>query len=287
MSGDSRQPWKLPVFGSEEAGRIPTQLDTDKPHSARMYDYYLGGKDNFKADRETAEMAMRSWTAVRTAVRENRAFLGRGVRYLVEEAGVRQFLDIGTGLPSANNVHEVAQAIDPACRVVYVDNDPIVLAHAHALLTSTPEGRTAYINADLRNVEGILDDPVVRGTLDFDQPIALGLVAILHFLPDEDDPRRIVRTLLDALPAGSYFMASHVTAEHDPAGVHGLEETYRKGGVPAQARDAAVFAELAFTGLNLVDPGVTLVSEWRPEGDAARPPVEEVNWYGGIARKPS
>ncbi|MGI8335929.1 SAM-dependent methyltransferase [Actinomadura scrupuli] len=286
MSGESRRPWSLPVFGAEEAGQVPTQLDTDRPHSARMYDYYLGGKDHFQADRETAEKAMRSWTAVRTAVRENRAFLGRGVRHLVQEAGVRQFLDIGTGLPSAGNVHEVAQAIDPTCRVVYVDNDPIVLAHAHALLTSAPEGRTAYIDADLRDAESILNDPAVRGTLDFDQPIALGLVAILHFLTDEDHPREIVRTLLDALPSGSYFMASHVSAEHDPVGVRGLEQTYRDGGVPAQARDAAAFTELAFAGLELVEPGVTLVSEWRPDGDAPRPPAEEVNWYGGIARKP-
>jgi hypothetical protein len=277
--------WMTPK-GDESGGSLPTDLKVDVPHSARMYDYFLGGKDNFKADRETADKAALSYPPARTAIRENRAFLGRGVRYLVQEAGIRQFLDIGTGLPSTDNVHEVAQSIDPTCRVVYVDNDPIVLAHAHALLTSTPEGRTAYINADLRNVEDILNDPAVRGTLDFDQPIALGLVAILHFVTDEDHPREIVRTLLDALPSGSYFMASHVSAEHDPAGVHGLEQTYRDGGVPAQARHAADFAELAFAGLELVEPGVTLVSEWRPDGDAPRPTAEEVNWYGGIARKP-
>ena len=151
-------------------------IDTSKPHSARMYDYYLGGKDNFAADRETAERALRSWPAVRTAVRENRAFLGRAVRYLVGEVGIRQFLDIGTGLPSANNVHEVAQAIAPECRVVYVDNDPIVLTHARALLTSAPQasrpqGRTAYIQADARDPEAILNHPETRRLIDFTQPV--------------------------------------------------------------------------------------------------------------------
>src|SRR6266480_1785035 len=175
---------------------------------------------------------MESWPAVSTAVRENRAFLGRAVRFLVAEAGIRQFLDIGTGLPSANNVHEVAQGLEPSCRVVYVDNDPIVLAHARALLTSTPEGSTAYIQADLREPEKILDDPVTRQTLDFSQPIALVLVAVLHFVPDGDDLRRIVDTLLDALPAGSCLVASHVTQEHDPEGVGGLVRTYQAAGLP-------------------------------------------------------
>src|SRR6266851_3764238 len=208
-------------------GLMEPRIDTAKPHTARIYDYYLGGTDNFAADRRTAERALQSWPAVRSAVRENRAFLGRAVRFLVAEAGIRQFLDIGTGLPSANNVHEVAQGLVPSCRVVYVDNDPIVLAHARALLTSSPEGKTAYIQADLREPEKILDDRVTRQTLDFAQPIALMLVAVLHFVPDSDGPRRIVDTLLDALPSGSYFAASHVTPEHDPEGVGGLVRTYR------------------------------------------------------------
>jgi hypothetical protein len=251
-----------------------------------MYDYYLGGKDHFAADRETAEKAMTSWTSVRTAVRENRSFLGRAVRYLADEVGIRQFLDIGTGLPSANNVHDVAQGVAPESRVVYADNDPIVLAHAQALLTSTPEGRTAYIHADLREPEKILTNPSARRLLDFDRPIALMLVAILHFLPDGDDPRALVRTLIDALPSGSHLVASHVTPEHDPDGVRGLEDSYRAGGVPAQARTAEDFAELAFDGLELVDPGVRLVSEWRPDHTASRPTAAEVSWYGGVARKP-
>ncbi len=262
------------------------RIDTEKPHTARIYDYYLGGNDNFAADRRTAERAMQSWPAVRTAVRENRAFLGRAVRFLVAEAGIRQFLDIGTGLPSANNVHEVAQGLVPSCRVVYVDNDPIVLAHARALLTSSAEGKTAYIQADLREPEKILNDPVTRQTLDFTQPIALMLVAVLHFVPDSDGPRPIVDTLLGALPSGSYLVASHVTPEHDPEGVGGLERTYQASGLPAQARVADDFAGLAFRGLDMVDPGLVLVSEWRPDTERVRPQASEVNWYGAIARKP-
>jgi SAM-dependent methyltransferase len=259
-------------------------LDTTKPHSARVYDYYLGGKDHFAADRETGQKAMQSWPAVRTAVRENRAFLGRAVRYLAGEAGIRQFLDIGAGLPSADNVHEVAQVAAPESRVVYVDNDPIVLAHARALLTSTPEGRTAYIEADLRNPEAILASPAVAQTLDLGRPAALMLVAVLHFLVDAEEPARLVATLLGALAPGSYLVASHVTPEYDPEGVGGLERTYRQAGIPAQARTAAEFAALAFRGLEMIDPGVVLVSEWR-RTSGSRPLPAEVNWYGGIGRK--
>jgi SAM-dependent methyltransferase len=282
-----------PAASGEHASHAPAtegftlepKIDTTMPHSARMYDYFLGGKDHFAADRETAELAMQSWPAVRTAVRENRAFLGRAVRYLVAEAGIRQFLDIGTGLPSANNVHEVAQFIAPECRVVYVDNDPIVLAHARALLTSAPAGRTAYIHADLREPEAILADPVTRQTLDWRQPVALMLVAVLHFLVDADDPEAIVDTLVGALPPGSFLVASHVTPEHDPEGVGGLEKAYRAGGIPAQSRTVDDFAALAFRGLSMVDPGLVLVSEWRPDAPPPRPLASEVNWYGGAGRK--
>ena len=262
------------------------EINTAKPHAARVYDFYLGGKDHFAADRETGQALMRVVPTIRAAARENRAFLGRAVRYLVAEAGIRQFLDIGTGLPSANNVHEVAQGLVPSCRVVYVDNDPIVLAHARALLTSSPEGKTAYIQADLREPEKILGDPVTTATLDFSQPIALMLVAVLHFVPDGDDPQRIVDTLLDALPAGSYLAASHVTAEHDPDTLAGAGRAYQERGLTGQIRTADEFAELAFRGLALVDPGLTLVSEWRPRGTGPRPMPSEVNTYGGVARKP-
>ncbi|MGH3329630.1 MAG: SAM-dependent methyltransferase, partial [Streptomycetales bacterium] len=259
----------------DAADRVPPGIDTSRPHSARMYDYLLGGKDNFAVDRETAELALKSAPNGRTAARENRAFLGRAVRYLTREAGVRQFLDVGTGLPSANNVHEVAQGVAPEARVVYVDNDPIVLAHARALLTSTPQGRTAYVDADLREPLKIIDHPTVRDTLDFTKPIALMLMAILHFLPDEDDPREVVRTLMDPLPAGSFLVSSHVTAEHDPVGIGAVERTYRAAGMRVQARTACDFHEVAFTGMRLVDPGVVLVSEWRPEGTGPRPSAAE------------
>jgi hypothetical protein len=269
-----------------EQGVMEPGFDAAKPHTARIYDYYLGGKDNFAADRRTAERALQSWPAVRTAVRENRGFLGRAVRFLVAEAGIRQFLDIGTGLPSANNVHEVAQGLVPSCRVVYVDNDPIVLAHARALLTSSPEGKTAYINADLRDPEKILSDPVTAATLDFTQPVGLMLVAVLHFVPDGDGPRQIVDTLLDALPPGSYLAASHATAEHDPDTLAGAGRAYQERGITGQIRTADEFTELAFRGLDMVEPGLVLVSEWRPRGPGPRPLPAEVNTYGGVARKP-
>ena len=266
--------------------RLSSVIDITRPHSARMYDYYLGGKDNFAADRETAEKTLGVWPSLQTAVYENRGFLGRAVRCLVEERGIRQFLDIGTGLPSAQNVHEVAQSAAPQARVVYVDNDPIVLTHAHALLKGTPEGLTAYVRSDLREPERILNDPVTREVLDFDQPIALMLVAILHFIVDADDPRAILRTLVDALPSGSYLVASHITDDHDPKGIIQAQDLYRASGVPAQARSKEEFTELVFDGLELVDPGVELVSEWRAEGLGPRPSAAAVSWYGGIARKP-
>jgi hypothetical protein len=261
-------------------------FDTTKPHPARMYDYLLGGKDNFAVDRETAELAMQSWRTVRSAARENRAFLGRAVRYLVREAGIRQFLDIGTGLPAANNVHEVAQAAQPECRVVYADNDPIVLAHARALLASSPEGRTAYIDADLREPEKILASPAVVKTLDFSQPVALMLVAVLHFVPDEDNPAHIISTLLDALPSGSYLVVSHATLEYDPEGVSGAGAAYQARGLTGQLRTMDELAELAFRGMEMVDPGVVPVSEWRPDGAGPHPLAAEVNANGGVARKP-
>jgi SAM-dependent methyltransferase len=263
----------------------PPEIDVTKPHPARMYDYFLGGKDNFAADRAIATQVLDSWGSVRTAVRENRAFLGRAVKYLAGEAGISQFLDLGTGLPSANNVHEVAQAINPEARVVYADNDPIVLAHARALLASGPRGVTAYLDADVRNPDTILANPIVRDTLDFGMPIALMLVAVLHFLPDEDDPRQIVQTLVDALPPGSYLVASHATAEHNPEGLSGAGRAYSQGGMRGAIRNSDEFGELAFDGLELVDPGVVLVSEWRPE-EPIRPMPSEVNTYGGVARKP-
>jgi SAM-dependent methyltransferase len=261
------------------------QLDTSRPHPARIYDYTLGGKNHFAADRAVADKVLAQWPAARTGARENRAFLGRAVRYLAGEAGVRQFLDIGTGLPTTNSVHEVAQAVDPSCRVVYADNDPLVMAHARALLTSAPEGRTAYIHADLRDPAAILAHAATIDTLDFGQPVALMLLGILHFIHDEDKPAELMRVLLEALPPGSYLVASHVTGEHDEEGPAAGQRAYRAASMPTQVRDADDFARLAFSGLELVPPGVVLVSEWRPGNPGPRPAASEVNCYGGVARK--
>jgi hypothetical protein len=264
---------------------LPTGIDTSRPHPARTYDYFLGGKNNFAADREVADKVIAGWPAIRIGVRENRKFLARVVRYLAGEAGVRQFLDIGTGLPTADNVHEVAQSVTPSARVVYADNDPLVLAHARALLTSSPEGRTAYIHADLRDPASILNDPVTRDVLDFNQPIALMLVAILHMVPDEEKPAEIVATLLDALPPGSYIVASHITGEHNE-GAAAAEGRFQEASLKAQWRDSDVFARLAFNGLDLVPPGVVLTSEWRNDDEAGpRPTAADVSAYGGVARK--
>jgi S-adenosyl methyltransferase len=264
---------------------LPTGIDTSRPHPARTYDYFLGGKNNFAADREVADKVIAGWPGILIGVRENRKFLARAVRYLTGEAGVRQFLDIGTGLPTANNTHEVAQAVAPAARIVYVDNDPLVLAHARALLTSSPEGRTAYIHADLRDPAAILNDPVTREVLDFSQPIALMLVAILHMIPDQEQPAEIVSTLLKALPPGSYIVASHITAEHNE-GAAAAENRFQEARMSAQWRDSDVFARLAFDGLELVPPGVVLTSEWRNDDPAPRPSAAEISAYGGVARKP-
>jgi hypothetical protein len=262
------------------------QVDVSRPHPARMYDYYLGGKNHYAADREVADKVLAGAPSARTGPRENRAFLGRTVRFLTAEAGIRQFLDIGTGLPTTENVHEVAQRIAPSSRVVYVDNDPLVLAHARALLTSSPEGRTAYIQADLRDPAAILSDPVTREVLDFSQPVALMLVAILHFIPDEFRPAEILATLLDALPSGSYLVASQVSTEDNPVLIGNAMSAYRAAGLPAQARDSGDFARLAFAGLDLVPPGVVLVSEWRPQPEGPRPAPAELSLCGGVGRKP-
>jgi S-adenosyl methyltransferase len=264
---------------------LPKGIDTSRPHPARTYDYFLGGKDNFAADREVADKVLAGWPTIRLGVRENRKFLARVVTYLAGEAGIRQFLDIGTGLPTANNVHEVAQAVAPSARVVYVDNDPLVLAHAGALLTSSPEGRTAYIHADLRDPAAILNDPVTRDVLDFTQPIALMLVAILHMIPDEEKPADIVATLLAALPPGSYIVASHITAEHND-GAAAAQQRFQEARMSAQWRNSDVFARLAFNGLDLVPPGVVLTSEWRNDEPEPRPSAADISAYGGVARKP-
>lgn len=266
-------------------GMIP-EIDTSKPHPARVYDFLLGGKDNFAADRMVAERLMQAWPMVRQSARDNRAFIRRAVGYVITEAGVTQFLDIGSGLPSVGNVHEIAQALAPRARVVYVDNDPIVLAHGRALITSTPEGKSVYIQEDLRLPEAILSNPVTVATLDFSQPIALILAGVLHFLSDDEEPTRLVKTLVDALPSGSYVIASHSTSEYSDEAGKGFAAARQGTGIGGQDRSAREFAELAFPGLTLVPPGVVAISEWRPEPGALLPPRSEAGHNGAVARKP-
>jgi hypothetical protein len=266
------------------SNRVPPSIDTSVAHPARRYDYWLGGKDNFAADRQSGDEIAAKFPAIRIAVVENRRFLRRAVTFLAESAGVRQFLDIGTGLPTANNTHEVAQAIAPESRVVYVDNDPLVLVHARALLTSSAQGATAYVDADLRDPEKILNDPDLRRILDFSQPVALMLLAILHFIPEEDDPYAIVRRLVDALPAGSYLVISHATSDYLPPALVADISSGRHG--QGRLRTKAEFS-MFFDGLEPVAPGVVPLAEWRAEGEPEpRPTAAETAVYAGVARIP-
>jgi hypothetical protein len=271
----------------DEPGHRPVDLQTDRPHPARVYDYLLGGKDNFAADRAAAEAGLRANPNSRIPPRANRAFLGRAVRYLAGEAGISQFLDIGTGIPTSPNVHEVAQAVEPAARIVYVDNDPIVLTQARALLTAGPQGRTAYIDADLRDIDAILGSAELQRTLDLGRPVGLLLIAVTHFIPDEDDPWALAARLLAALPSGSYLALSHLTGDFDPAAWAGVVAVYRRSGVTMKVRPKPDI-ERFFAGLDLIDPGVVSLPRWRPDpSDVGRPPSDAaVSVYGGVARKP-
>jgi hypothetical protein len=266
--------------------RLPVNIEVKRAHPARAYDYYLGGKDNFEADRELGRGTEAVWPTVRVFARENRAFMHRATRYLAAEEGVRQFLDIGSGMPTAPNVHEIAQQALPSSRVVYVDNDPMVISHARSLLRSGPEGAAAYLYADARQPEAIIAG--ASDVLDFSKPVALLLIAVLHFIPDEWEPRSILGTLLAALPPGSFLVASQITDEHDPTTIRAAADVYHKAtGRPAQARRADVFEDLAFAsqGLQIIEPGVVLVSQWRDQA-RPRPSAAQVSCYGAVARKP-
>ncbi|NMO55456.1 SAM-dependent methyltransferase [Actinoplanes sp. TBRC 11911] len=272
--------------GTEQES-IASRLDTTVAHAARRYDYWLGGKDNFAADRESGDAVAAAFPTIRLAVRENRSFLRRAVRFLAEEASIRQFLDVGTGLPTANNTHQVAQAIAPGSRIAYVDNDPMVLVHARALLTSTPEGATTYVDADLREPAKILGDPELRQTLDFEQPVALMLVAVMHFILDEDDPYAVVGELVEALPPGSYLAVAQATYDPlPPATVAALEAANARGNPKSRPRSRAEFARF-FDGLELVTPGIVSVAEWRAEDEPQpRPSFEDISGYAAVARVP-
>jgi hypothetical protein len=278
------------VFGNAADAAEPQRLagrddqpsfDTSVAHQARIYDYWLGGKDNFAADRMAAEAAIAAYPGVATGARANRQFLARAVRHLTGEAGIRQFLDIGTGIPSANNTHEVAQSVAPDSRVVYVDYDPVVLIHARALLASHDDGLVDYLDADLRDTESILEQ--ASRVLDYSRPVAIMLIAILHAIADHDHPYQIVTKLLDAVPAGSYLVVSHPGSDIDPEEI--AEATARLNRLSHQKFTLRTHDEVArfFDGLDLLEPGVARVEQWRPASD-----LEGCNrsaMWGGVARK--
>lgn len=256
-------------------------LDSSVAHPARVYDYWLGGNDNFAADREAAERVLAVTPGLRQRVQANRAFLARAVRYLATEAGIRQFLDIGTGIPSANNTHVVAQAAAPDSRVVYVDNDPIVLVHARALLASAPEGATQYIEGDLRQ-----SGPILRAaarTIDFSQPVVLLLMGVLHLIQDSEGPYEIVADLMAALPSGSYLALSHPALDIAPGQGEAQRRYNERVSTPQTLRTEPEVARF-FDRLEPVPPGVVYVHTWRPDSGEPVPPGG-VSAYGGVARK--
>lgn len=261
-------------------------FDTSAPNVARMYNVLLGGKDNYEADRAAVRRILQIEPRSAAAARQNRDFLRRTVRLLASEMGIRQFLDIGSGLPTADNVHEVAQSLAPESRIAYADNDSVVLAHARALLTSTPEGRCDYIDSDLRDTENIIT--CAAETLDFAKPIAVLLISILHFIPDKDDPWKIVSRLMASVPPGSYLVVSHATPENftDSASKDKLNSVYAataSGGVtPRPLLEIRNF----FGELELIDPGIVNISAWRPVAQGAGKRSGGTLFYGGVARKP-
>jgi hypothetical protein len=271
---------------ADESGASPgVPLRIDIPHSARMYDYYLGGKTNYPADRVAAEQILSVSPSARITAEQNRAFLHRAVRFLAGQAGIDQFLDIGTGIPTPPNLHEVAQAIRPTAQVVYVDNDPIVLAHARALLASSPEGRTAYLEADFRRPADILTNPAFTETLDPSRPIALSLLGLLQFFPDAAHPDTILRTLVDVLPAGSYLMLSHGTGDLLPEASKRASDVYNERGIPLQLRSRAEIEALVPADLKIIDPSVVLLHHWRPDPDTEPCADADVSGYCLVAHK--
>lgn len=263
---------------------VLSAFDPSKPHIARMYDHLLGGKDNFAADRALGDQIIASLPTVQLGVRAQRAVLGRVVRYLVDEVGIRQLIDIGSGLPTADNVHEIAQRIDPRTQVVYIDNDPVVLAHARALLADN--GNTVVIDGDLRLPAGILGDPALRGRLDWNRPIGLLLCGILHHILDEEEPGKLMDVLCRALPSGSYVFIHHLLDSGDPA-IADVQAALQRGLGRGQFRTWEQIQSL-FSGLELVEPGLVLVTDWRP--DASTPNARDFPVLrlacAGLARKP-
>ncbi|HTU73951.1 MAG TPA: SAM-dependent methyltransferase [Trebonia sp.] len=269
--------------GRTEDPGLPVHIDTTRPHQARVYDYWLGGKDNFAVDREAAERALTAYPGLRRGVRAQRAFLANAVGYLTSTAGVRQFLDIGTGIPTANNTHEVAHAADPDARVVYVDNDPVVLAHARALLIGSRAGTTSYLDADLRDTGKILTEAAAH--LDFSQPIGVLLIGILQLIPDEDDPRGIVARLMEAVPPGSWLAIFHPASDILADQIREVaRQVSVRAATPTTLRAKTEITRF-FDGLDLLEPGLVQVHRWRP-GSPAPDMGDDVPGYAGLARKP-
>jgi hypothetical protein len=266
-----------------EAPEVSRDLGFNRPHTARIYDYLLGGKDNFQVDRDAGDKIRQNAPDVPVSMRANRRFMARVAEYLAR-AGIRQFLDIGTGLPTSPNLHEVVQAIAPECRIVYVDNDPLVLAHARALLNSDPRGTTEYIDADLRDPDAIIGAPALHAALDLSQPVAVTMIAILQFVTEPGRDREIIDTFLRLLPPGSALALSTVTIDSTPQQGPASIQSYQEAGITVKTRDRAE-VEALFDGLELVDPGVTLVHRWRPGEEDRALRDDQVFMYGGAAFK--
>ena len=276
-------PDSQPASVVPEGEMPPREIDTSVAHPARIYDYWLGGKDNYAADREAGELVLAARPGLRESVQANRAFLGRVVRLLAGELGIRQFLDIGTGIPSADNTHQVAQQVAPDARIVYADNDPVVLAYARALLTGTDAGATAYLDVDLRDTEALLEQ--AAKTLDFGEPIAIMLLGILHLISDEEDPWAIVARLVDALPSGSYLVISHPASDLLPETQEEASRRYNQNVATHQTLRPRAEVARFFDGLELVEPGLEQWHLWRPDpGDAASEELK--SGHSGVARKP-
>jgi hypothetical protein len=260
-----------------------TGIDTTVPHSARIWNYWLGGKDNYAVDRAAGDAYKEVFPGIAVVARTSRAFLTRAVRYLAGEAGMRQFLDIGTGLPTANNTHQVAQSVAPESRIVYVDNDPLVLAHARALLTSTPEGTTDYIHADMHDPGNILAE--ASRTLDFGQPVAITMLGVLWHVMDNDEAYAIVSRLVQAMPSGSYLALNHPTLEVTGEKMATAIQYWNQYGKPPGTYRTPDELARFFDGMDLVEPGVVSITRWRPDDTSSGEP-EEIDQFGAVGRKP-
>ncbi|MGW2832815.1 SAM-dependent methyltransferase [Streptomyces sp. NPDC001286] len=271
-----------PAATEDPAAALRRRIDTLRPHTARIWNYWLGGGDYYEVDRVAGDRIRELHPGIGEYARADRLFLGRAVRHLVTDAGIRQFLDIGTGLPTADNTHEVAQRIAPDARIVYVDNDPLVLAHARALLTSTPEGRTDHLDEDLRNVESVLER--AARTLDLSRPVALLLLGVVIFVGDDEDPYGVVRRFMEALPAGSHLVLSHTVTSPALPEVDEAVRFWNEHGTPKLTQRTPEAVVRFFDGLELLEPGVVTCSRWRPDDPDGDTP-DEVGIYGGVGRK--